>query len=189
MKFLPELHTKSFLLNNTSILEELCKHSVDFAKSDLCSDEDFLKSTVFVDGNEPGVGFTTPANLLAAYSSEWADLPCAQNPAILMTHDSDSFMVAQELARSQPRWGLSAAAKNIKVLSVESDYLLSNAASVLAEHNRDWVSSLTAEHMDILLLPIAKFSNKTIAELIIDKHPELVSGGSLNVQNQQMSSA
>jgi hypothetical protein len=182
MKFDPELHTVNYLIKNEHVILKLCQDCQEFGLSDVASDKALLSHVIqSVDASEYGFEFNsasewlTVAHLMAEHQRSWLDNPACDDKEILGLRDDNDYTVAHELATSRPLWFKKAATKDLEVLSWTDSLKDESVGYLLAEHNSQWVNSLTISDMDIMLLPI-KSNNQdaqgsTIAGHLASKSP------------------
>jgi hypothetical protein len=182
MKFDPELHTVSYLIKNEHVILKLCQDCQEFGLSDVAGDKTLLSHVIqSVDASEYGFEFNTAsefltvAHLMAEHQRSWIDNPACEDKEILGLRDDNDYTVAHELATSRPLWFKNAAAKDLEVLSWTDSLKDESVGYLLAEHNSQWVNSLTISDMDIMLLPIESKNQEaqgsTIAGHLASKSP------------------
>lgn len=163
MQFLPEIHTKEFLLEDEFALAELARNSADFAQSDLANDEEILKEQV-----DPLYGYTV-AHLLAINVKEWALQKGAANFKILSLVDINGLTVAHHLAMDQPEWVVTESVKQKNILKIRSS-LGYTVAHTLATNQKEWTMLDIAKDYEVLTL--RSDNNTTVAALIAKTNPK-----------------
>ncbi len=180
MVYQPGIHTKEYLLNNITHLEQLIKNCPEFCESNLVEDLEFLKTTV------DASGFTV-AHLLAKNRPEWLSSKASKNidvlkitdaggwntgwtvaheiatqkewlksneinrKDILFLSDRDGVCVAHTLADFQIGWSELELSKDFEVLTKQTNGGRS-VAHLLASKNENWVKSAAAQSIEILKL-------------------------------------
>lgn len=183
MQFIPEEHTKDFLLQNPLIAESLCKHSREFARSDLASDLEFLSMTVQANESdydqELHESSQKMAHLLARYNVAWLENAATQNIDVVKISSDTGRAVAHELASLNTDWYTTEIAKRNEVLLL-AEIDGRTVAGQLAVFQEKFLRSLSADDIATLSLPIDPNGNTTIAEYMVNAQPKLLSRELLN---------
>lgn len=145
MGYLPELHSKEFLLTHLDELIFLAKNSIEFAQSSLCQDKEILAV------KDPRRSNETIAHKLAKYQSNWCLTPIAESIDVLKICDDHGNSVAHMLASYQQEWIKTEASKNHEILELRT-LIDHTVAHNLAEFNEGWFGSLASNDINILSL-------------------------------------
>lgn len=162
MEYIPEIHTKDYLLDEDFTLPDLARTSPEFALSPLANDYEILSYVV-----DDDFGFTI-AHILARSRPEWSLTPAAQQIEILSLIDFAGVPVAHRLAQYQASWCMTDAAHDDKILHLKGPdgYTVAHQLS----NQKLWILSDTASRKEIL--KIRSDNNTCVAALIAKKHPE-----------------
>jgi hypothetical protein len=144
MQFDPHVHTKEFLLNNTSVLVSLCQSSRDFHACDLAYDYDILNTEI----NEKG---WKAAHVLATNSEIWLNEKIANDIKILKIKVSNSDKLAHFLAAYQENWLNYSSAHELEILKIKG-HMGRTVAHRFAEYQSDWLKHAAVHDKTVLSL-------------------------------------
>jgi hypothetical protein len=163
VKFAPNFHTKSYLLENLGCLFQLVSGSEDFAMSDLAQDLDFISHKL--------IGGDTVAHALAERQPMWVNTAAAKNYSVIKLHNSQGWSVAHFLAEHQPSWVFSDAAKDYEVLKIANKDGWS-VAHKISVFQSEWLNSSASQDLSILML--SSSSGVSIAHSLAQHQPNWV---------------
>jgi hypothetical protein len=163
MQFDPVKHTKEFLLENNDQLEQLAKHSPEFAKHSLAEDFQLLNCDV---SRYETPRYEKVAHLLARHQVGWLKSNAVRNIDVLMLKDKYGKLVAHTLAESQSDWMNSDDAKNVEILKLSTEDGYSVAHSII-HTNKDPLSFESVSKKEVLTL---ERNGKLLAEYWSQKH-------------------
>lgn len=164
MKFLPDVHTKSYLLNNPSVLADLAAYSNEFGISSLADDIDILSfsnwslSKVKTANVEKFLneGFCV-AHVFAIEQPNWLSKDSSKDINVLSLTDMNGWSVAHMLAEHQNQWALSPEGKRLDILSISRNKI--TVAQLTAKYNHEWITKLSSDDLPILLIRDEKNPN------------------------------
>ena len=169
MQFDPVKHTKEFLLENNDQLEQLAKHSPEFAKHSLAEDFQLLDCGVSRYGKP---GHEKVAHILARHQVGWLKSNAVRNIDVLMLKDKYGKFVVHTLAEYQSDWMKSDDAKNVEILKLSTENGYSVAHSII-NTKKSPLSFESVSKKEVLTL---ERNGKLLAEFWNEKHGYIYHG-------------